>query len=287
MATLREIKRRIVSIKSTEQITKAMKMVAAAKLRKAQENIIAARPYARGIDQMIKDILKKVKDADNPLFLPKEVNRLGLLVVTADRGLCGSFNTNLIKHALQVVNDNMEKEIFLFTVGRKAGDFFRKRNYSLLGSYDNIFNDLHFSIASDIMDSMVNAFLSGKIDKLVVVYNEFKSAVQQNIVTEQLLPIVPDDFADEDTNGYDYIYEPAKEELINSLLPKHLNMQMWKILLESNAAEQGARMTAMENATENANEMISTLTLQYNRARQSSITTELSEIVGGAEALKG
>jgi len=287
MATLREIKRRIVSIKSTEQITKAMKMVAAAKLRKAQENILAARPYADGISVLIKDILAKVESADNPLFQLREVNHLGIVVVTADRGLCGSFNTNLIKQALYEIHENIDKESFLFTVGRKGHEFLKKRNYNILDSYINIFNHLEFPLAPQIVDSILQAYLSGKVDKVIIVYNEFKSAVQQNIVVEQFLPILPEDFDESEPTGYDYIFEPDKQELLGSLLPKHLNMQMWKILLESNAAEQGARMTAMENATENANDMIGSLTLKYNRARQSSITTELSEIVGGAEALKG
>ena len=231
--------------------------------------------------------MAKVENADNPLFQPREVNHLGVVVVTADRGLCGSFNTNLIKQALFEIHENIDKESFLINIGRKGYDFLKKRNYNITDFYINIFNSLEFALVPKIVDSIIQTYINGKVDKVIVIFNEFKSAVQQNIVVEQFLPILPEDFDESEATGYDYIFEPDKQQLLESLLPRHLNMQMWKILLESNAAEQGARMTAMENATENANEMIRGLTLKYNRARQSSITTELSEIVGGAEALKG
>jgi len=289
MATLREIKRRINSVKSTQQITKAMKMVSAAKLRRAQENILAARPYAYKIRSMIQHLLEKIENPDDPLLQARPVRRVLMVIVTADRGLCGAFNSNIIRHTVAHISAFKDKEVSLLCVGKKGYDFFRKRDFNLSGNFINFFNELKFNHALEIADYLKNEFLTHRTDQIQMIYNEFKSPVQQNIVVEDYLPLKVAPV--EETSGLhslvDYIYEPSQEAILSALLPRHLNVQMWRILLESYAAEQGARMTAMENATENANEMIHDLTLHYNRARQAAITKEISEIVGGAEALKG
>jgi F-type H+-transporting ATPase subunit gamma len=285
MATLREIRRRINSVKSTQQITRAMKMVAAAKLRKAQENIFAARPYAYKIDEMIRRLISKTEQQLSPLLQVRPPQRVLIVAVTADRGLCGSFNSHIIKRTIAQVAAHRDKEVNLVCIGRKAYDFFRKRNYQIDNHYINFFNELEYVHAQEITQYLVKKFESEATDLIEVVYNEFKNAAQQNIIVEQYLPLTSEKFAGEMKN-VNYIYEPDEETLLEALLPKHLNIQTWRILLESNAAEQGARMTAMESATENAGELISDLTLHYNKARQAAITKEISEIVGGAEALK-
>jgi F-type H+-transporting ATPase subunit gamma len=287
MATLREIKRRISSIKSTQQITKAMKMVSAAKLRKAQERILAARPYFNSLEKIVMDLYSALDDYQNPLFEKRDVNRLGLVVVTADRGLCGSFNTNVIKKALQIIQENPEKDVELITVGRKGWEFFHKRNYSIKKHYINIFQRLDYTIVPQLVTDLKNLFLEKQIDQWLLIYNQFKSPVLQTIVVENFLPFSISKNEDKSTMEVDYIFEPDQSEILTYLIPKYLETKIWKMLLESSASEHGARMTAMENATENASEMIATLTLSYNRARQAAITKEIAEIVGGAEALKG
>ncbi len=285
MATLREIRRRINSIKSTQQITRAMKMVAAAKLRKAQESILAARPYARKIDEIIRHLITQLEDTPIPLLQVRPPQRLTLVVVTGDRGLCGSFNSNIIKKVLHQIQLHKDKEISLICIGKKGYDFFRKHNYHIENKYIQVFGGLDYNLAQQITDYIVQQYISQKTDRVEVIYNEFKNAVQQFVVVEKYLPLTAEEFEGELKN-VSYIYEPDKLSLLNSLLPKHLNLQTWRILLESNAAEQGARMTAMENATDNAGELIEELTLYYNKTRQATITKEISEIVGGAEALK-
>lgn len=283
MATLKEIRRRISSIKSTEQITKAMKMVAASKLRRAQQKMLAARPYAHKIEELIQSLLQSAEDFESPLTKIRPAQRVHLIVVTADRGLCGSFNSNIIKKTLAEVDYLGNVEVVINPVGKKANDFFKKRDFNLGKVCFDIFNDLQFNFAEDIIRYASKEFLDKKTDQVKIIYNEFKSVVQQNIIVEDLLPIKVENF--KERSYLNFIYEPAQAEILHQILPKHLNIQMWKALLESNAAEQGARMTAMENATENANEIIHDLTLQYNKARQASITKELIEIVSGAEAL--
>ncbi len=296
MATLREIRRRIAGIKSTQQITKAMKMVAAAKLRRAQENIIAARPYARKMNEVLRHLVTKVDVNLSPLLSPREVGKVTLVVVTADRGLCGSFNSNIIKtttaHIGQQYKDFYENNCLkIICVGRKGYDFFIKRDYEIIGKHTGFFNTLNFGHAREIVQEIVDGYLKREFDKVEVIYNEFKSVIQQKIVIEQFLPIPPEEISSTAAEKkllaqVDYIYEPSSKEIIDALLPKHLNFQMWRILLESNAAEQGARMIAMDNATENAKELIQMLQLSYNKARQAAITKELLEIVSGAEALR-
>lgn len=285
MATLREIRRRIGSIKSTQQITRAMKMVAAAKLRKAQESILAARPYANQIEKMIHHILSSLEAVDDPLLTARPPQRVTLVAVTADRGLCGAFNHNIIKQVQQQIDIHKDKEVSLVCIGRKSFEFFSKRNFPVEEHFIQFFNQLEFPHALMIAKYLVEKYLKGETDRVEIVFNQFKNAVQQNVIVEPYLPLIGEGFTGE-SSQIDYLYEPDKESLLTALLPRHLNMQMWRILLESNASEQGARMTAMENATDSAADMIHDLTLYYNRARQAAITKEISEIVGGAEALK-
>jgi F-type H+-transporting ATPase subunit gamma len=289
MATLREIRRRITGVKNTQKITKAMKMVAAARLRRAQEAIISTRPYARKLGELLRHLVTKVDVSLNPLLVSRDTKNVLLVVVTADRGLCGSFNSNIIKAAINHLKTYSGLNVKLLTVGRKGSDFFGKRNFNVTSKHPGIFIDLDFSDAREIVQEFTEGFLKGDYDRVDVIYNEFKSVIQQRIIIEQLLPIPPEEMKVKgDLHSLaqvDYIYEPSSAEIVNTLLPRHLNFQMWRILLESNAAEQGARMSAMDNATENAKELIRDLTLKFNNARQASITKELLEIVSGAEAL--
>ena len=295
MATLRDIRRQISGIKSTQKITKAMKMVAAAKLRRAQESILQARPYARKMAEMLRHLSGKVDVAKFPQLAQRNVEKVALIVVSADRGLCGAFNTNIARSAVQHIKNNYAEmnasgNLSLVCVGKKGFEFFNRRRYKIAAKHVGVFHALDFSAARTIVSEIVDKYAAGEFDRVEVVYNEFKNAVQQRVVIEQFLPIPAEAAAESGPKGahslVDYIYEPSSEEIVSALVPKHLNFQMWRILLESNAAEQGARMTAMENASTNAKEMISTLELTYNKARQASITKELLEIVGGAEALK-
>ncbi len=294
MATLREIRGRIVGIKSTQKITQAMKMVAAAKLRRAQDNIISARPYAKKMDELTHNLITKVNPEFNPLLAERSVKRILIIVVTSDRGMCGAFNTNIIKKAVEIIDTNYSEfyknnNLELLCIGKKGYQFFSKRNYVIFKSYINVFSRLDYSIAKDISNSIIEAFISEKFDKIEVVYNEFKSVIQQNLVVEQLLPFEKPIIKKEEKHIkslVDFIYEPNPKEIVNEIIPKHINTKIWRILLESYAAEEGSRMTAMDNANENAKEMISDLNLQFNKARQASITTEILEIISGANALQ-
>ncbi len=289
MATLREIRQRISSVKTTQQITKAMKMVAAAKMRRAQESILAIRPYANEINGLIHHIAESGDDKmDSALMQSRPVEKVLIVVVAADRGLCGAFNSNIIRATESLFEKyKSSSAVELYTIGRKATEYFSKREYPLFKQKTGIFHGLNFERALEISRDVVSAYEAELFDRVIFVYNEFKSAIQQNLREEVFLPFVaeqPEETTIQDYN--EYIYEPDKQSILDALIPKHLNVQVWRILLESNAAEQGARMTAMDNATENAEEIKSKLTLYYNRARQAAITTEISEIVGGAEALK-
>lgn len=292
MATLRDIKGRIKGVKSTQQITKAMKMVAAARLRRAQENIINAKPYSKKIAEMLGHLLNIEKNFNNPLFLEREVKRIAIIVVTSDRGLCGGFNMNVIRKAeemakVELVSFNKSGNLDFYCIGKKGNDYFTKRPYNVVGSYPGIFSHLKFEFASGLITKLTAKYISGEFDKVLVVYNEFKSVIQQKTTVEQLFPIKPFEVKNhEPAQDVDYIYEPDKVRIINTLLPKHLNAQMWTTLLDSYAAELGARMTAMDMATENAKELIRSLNLTYNKVRQASITKEILEIVSGANALK-
>jgi F-type H+-transporting ATPase subunit gamma len=290
MATLREIRSRITGVKNTQKITKAMKMVAASRLRRAQEAIISTRPYARKLGELLRHLVTKVDVNINPLLVGREAQTVLLVVVTADRGLCGSFNSNIVKAAVQRLKTQGDVVAKLMTIGRKGSEFFGKRNFDVVSKHPGIFSDLDFDDARSFVQEITEGYLEGTFDRVDVIYNEFKSVIQQRIVVEQLLPIPPEEtWTSKDLKGLsqvDYIYEPSSTDIVSALVPRHLNFQMWRILLESNAAEQGSRMTAMDNATENARELIRDLTLKFNNARQASITKELLEIVSGAEALK-
>jgi F-type H+-transporting ATPase subunit gamma len=293
MATLREIRRRIASVKSTQKITRAMKMVAAAKLRRAQENILSARPYAYKLGALIKHLINNDEARQNPLVCPREVKNVWLVVVTADRSLCGAFNSAIIRRVLSLLEEFFQTHyrdgrLKLITAGRKGDEYFTKRHYPVEVRFTNFFNQMAFSDAQKIVAACVNGYLQERADEVYVLYNEFKSALQQKLVLEKLLPVEPEKVESEHHYRIeaDYLYEPSQNEILSALVPRHLNVQMWRILLESFAAEMGARMTAMDTATENAGELISDLTLNYNRARQAAITKEILEVVSGAEALQ-
>ncbi|MFQ5863712.1 MAG: ATP synthase F1 subunit gamma [bacterium] len=287
MATLRDIRRRISSVRSTQQITKAMKMVAAAKLRKAQARLISARPYAYRLGQLLSHVAAKENRSLHPLLAVREPNRICYVVVTADRGLCGSFNANIIRMAKAEIDaHNSLEKTTLVTVGRKGFEHFSRRGFELIERYINLFDQLEFKHAVNISSLIQNLYQSKELDRVFVVYNEFKSAAVQRVIVEQLLPIEPQLPEFDKYQPVDYLHEPSAGKILDEVCPKNLNIQMWRILLESYAAEQGARMVAMDAATDNAQEMIYDLTLYYNKVRQSTITKEISEIVGGAEALR-
>ena len=289
MATLRDIKSRIKGVKSTQQITKAMKMVAAAKLRRAQVSVINARPYARKIWQSLSNLASENDISTNPFFAQRPVKNVALAIVTADRGLCGAFNSNLIKETVKTISEESKNDainIQLFCVGKKGFDFFSKRNYNLYDKNLGLFSALKYSEALNISQKIISSYLDGTFDKVVIIYNEFKSIIQQKIVVEQFLPVTLVTEGPEKKIRPNYIYEPDQKSIFEYLLPKHLKAQIWRILLESNASELGARMAAMDNASTNAKELIRTLQLKYNKERQAAITKELLEIVAGANALK-
>ncbi|MBS1271298.1 MAG: ATP synthase gamma chain, sodium ion specific [Candidatus Marinimicrobia bacterium] len=285
MATLREVKNRIGSVKNIRQVTRAMKMVAAAKLQKAQQAIEQARPYAFKINNVLRQLLPQIDRSINPLLEVREQKHIGLVIVTADRGLCGAFNSRIIRQAEQEIEKYDPEQIKLICIGKKGLNYFRKRDYDIIGEYTEFFKDLTFSNATSIVDVVTELYISHGLDRVDVLYNEFKNVIQQGVVVEQFLPLVVQD-EDEIEDLDEFMFEPNQEDIVNSLVPQHLNVQMWRMLLESNAAERGARRTAMDNATSNAEDMIEDLQRQYNKARQAAITKEISEIVGGAEAMK-
>ena len=281
MANLKEIRRRIGSVKSTQKITRAMQMVAAAKLRRAQQSIEKARPYSLKLRDTIANLAARTDHSRHPLLAGHEEKRTAYMVVTGEKGLCGSFNSNIIRQAETVTRDSDQ----MILVGKKGVEYFGKRGYNIIQTHAGIFKELNFGYAQSIGQVLTRYYIDEKIDRVFLVYNEFKSVVQQNVVMEQLLPIMPAETPE--ANPVEYIFEPGPDEVLNRILPLSLNMQIWRVLLESNAAEEAARMTAMENATNAADDMIETLTLHYNKARQAAITTEILDIVGGAAGLEG
>jgi F-type H+-transporting ATPase subunit gamma len=296
MATLRDIKRRIASVKSTQQITRAMKLVAAAKLRRAQERIVAARPYCRSMGEVVSGLASRSPRALHPLLRERvderdltATTRKLLLVISGDRGLCGAFNSNIIRRSVDLLRaeqDNPDVSLALIVVGRKVRDFYRRRgNVTVRSEYVNFFDKLAYAHAAEIGQDVAAAYAAGDVDEVQLVYNEFRSAASQRVVVETLLPIPSADETDE-TSGVEFLFEPSPAAVLETLLPKHVEVQVYRALMESAAAEYGARMTAMENATKNASEMIDLLTIHFNKARQERITRELLEIVGGAEALR-
>jgi len=271
-----------------------MKMVAAAKLRKAQDRIIETRPYASKMKEVVGRMVKSSSDENVLLDVPETTDNVLFVIVGSDRGLCGGFNNNLFKVLGKEIDENYSEykendNLSLICIGRQATKHFGKRDYNIKAEFPGFWDDIEFPKATEIMKSVINEFKSGNFDEVKLVYNEFKSVIAQNRLIEQVLPIDPSSLVDEDqdvSQDTEYIFEPNADDILEKLLPLHLNLQLWRAILESNAAEQGARMTAMDNATENAQEMKEDLQLEYNRARQSAITTEISEIISGAQALE-
>ena len=284
MANTIDIRRRIRSVKNTQQITKAMKMVAAAKLRRAQERIFAARPYAAALREVLTSIATRVEELEHPLLHAREEKNVLLVVVTADKGLCGAFNSNVIRATMNAIQEHSWESVELLPIGRKANDFFRRRTIPIRQGA-HVFQALTLDVARGFAKMLIDDFISEKIDAVYAVYNEFKSIIAQRVIVERLLPI--ERAWDEVGEEVEYLYEPGPIQILSELLPKHIEFQLYRILLESAASEQGARMTAMEAATKNASDMIGHLTLTYNRIRQASITKEIIEIVSGAAAQEG
>jgi F-type H+-transporting ATPase subunit gamma len=292
MASLKEVRNRITSVNSTMQITKAMKMVAAAKLRRAQDRIIQMRPYAKKLNELIAQVSQGTEvGASSPYTQVREVKNVLIVMVTSDRGLCGAFNTNVIKAAVAFINENypsqLEKgNVSVLSLGKKGSEAFTRRGIKVDNEFTDIFQRLSFDTAKEAAEKVMTAFAEGTYDEVVLVYNEFKNVATQIIRTEKILPLVSEE-TEEKTSNTDYIFEPSEEEIILELIPKAIKLSVFKAVLDSNASEHGARMTAMDKATENGGELLKALKIEYNRSRQAAITKEILEIVGGAEALKG
>ena len=290
MATLRDIRRRIRSVESTQKITRAMKLVAAAKLRRAQERIVAARPYAVKMAELLSSLVRRAEGEAHPLLVRRPPARKRLVIVTADKGLCGAFNSNILRASLAFLREQGETSVTLVVVGKKARDFYRRRQWDIKSEMLGFFDRLAYSHAQELAGGLMQEYLSGEVDEVHLMYNEFRSVAVQRVKREQLLPIESTDAQEGQAGGEgatgDYIYEPSPEAILAALLPRHVITQVYRALMESVAGEYGARMTAMEAATKNAKEMISVLSIQYNKARQERITKELLDIVGGAEALR-
>jgi len=287
MPSLKSIKKRIGSVKNTRQITKAMKMVSAAKLRRAQENVVAARPYAKKLGEVLGRLAQSQETDTHPLLETRPAEKALLILVTSDRGLCGGFNANISKAAERFIREKNETfaEIEILTVGRKGYEFLRNRQ-KIRKNYTGVFANLNYQTAALLGQEVIDGYLKEEYDHVFLLYNAFRSVMSQDITLEQLLPIAPPAASGEEYVP-EYIYEPSMGALLAELLPKHIEVAIFKALLESVASEHGARMTAMDSASKNASEMIGKLTLQYNRARQAAITKELMEIISGAESIKG
>ena len=270
-------------MKNTEQLTRAMKMVAAARLRRAQEQILAARPYAHAMRDVLARLVARTDATQHPLLAERGDERMEVLVVTGDRGLCGSFNANIIRRATAFLSEHPGK-VSLRLVGRRGRDYFRRRPWRITEVYTDVFRDFGFGHVRTIGDDLIERFMGSDLDAVYMVYNEFKSAIQQRVVAHKLLPL-PRIEPEEGAGDESYLFEPEPARLLDELLPRHVNVQIWAALLESNAAENGARMAAMDAATKNAGELIEKLTLQMNRIRQAAITREIIEVVSGADAL--
>jgi len=284
MANLKEIRGRIKSIKSIQKVTSAMKMVAAAKLRTSQSNMEQCRPYSNKISILLNDLLTECQNVNFELMQKREVSKTLYVVITSDRGMAGAFNTNILKKAQSDIDTNGKDEAMIISIGKKSRDYFKNRNFDVVSEYIDFWGELNFNHAMNIGDEIVDLFISKKVDQVKIYYNEFKNLATQVIKDVDFLPLKEFDL-NENKKQLDRLFEPSKEDILKGLIPKHINVQVWQFLLESYASEQAARMLAMENATENAGEMIKDLGLQYNKARQSAITTEIIEIVSGANAL--
>jgi F-type H+-transporting ATPase subunit gamma len=290
VATLRDIRRRIRSVESTQKITRAMKLVAAAKLRRAQERLLGARPYATKMAELLSSLVGRAEGEAHPLLERRPAARRRLVIVTADKGLCGAFNSNILRASLAYLREPGDTAVTLVVVGKKGRDFYRRRQWQIKSEMLGFFDRLAYTHAQELAGGLMKEYLAGEVDEVQLIYNEFRSVAVQRVKREQLLPIESGAAAGEgaaaEAGGGDYIYEPSPEAILAALLPRHVTTQVFRALMESVAGEYGARMTAMEAATKNAKEMIGTLTIQYNKARQERITKELLDIVGGAEALR-
>jgi F-type H+-transporting ATPase subunit gamma len=285
MANLRDIRTRIRSVKSTQQITYAMKLVSATKLRRAQERVVSARPYARRMLQVLNSLACRANPEHHPLLERRGDRKVELVVITADRGLCGGFNTNIVKTAAEEIRRRAGQEVTLTLVGKKGRDYFRRRHVASRRELVDIFRNVTYAHAAELARELIQGYVARELDSVCLIYNEFKSAIQQRVVVETLLPIQQLSWEGPGI-PVDYIYEPGAKELFEQLLPKHVEVQVYRALLESSASEHGARMTAMDSATKNAVDMIDSLTLNMNKVRQAGITKEILEVVSGAAALE-
>ena len=283
MANLKDIQQRIKSVGSIQKVTKAMKMVAAAKVKRAQERMEISRPYSKNVQDLICRILPEISSSNIDLIEKRDVKKKGFIVITSDRGFAGSFNSSVIRLAEKEVEKFGKDNVQLFCLGKKASEHFSRRNYNIKESFYDFWKDMNFDTASDIAEAIIDSFINKEVDEVHVIYNRFRNLASQDLMMEKVLPI---DFTENyNVKNYNYDYEPSRESTVNILLPKHLKVQMWQQMLESYSSEEAARMIAMDNATENAKEIIKELKLEFNKARQAAITTEMLEIVGGAEAL--
>jgi F-type H+-transporting ATPase subunit gamma len=294
MANLKIVRTRISSVKSTRQITSAMKMVSAAKLRRAQDKIVRLRPYANKLHEILVGLTRSLGDSDegNVFGRKSEPEKILVIVITSNRGLCGGFNSNVIKEARRVAaekyhNQYLKGNLWFIAIGKKGFDYLRRQKYNILEEDNHLYNDLTFENVAVVASRVMNSFAEGKFDRVDIIYNQFKNAAIQNLTNEVFLPLETPAADKGNATVTDYIYEPTKEEIVNELIPKSLKIQFYKTVLDSFVAEHGARMTSMHKATDNATQMIRELTLQYNKARQAAITNQILEVVSGAEALKG
>ncbi|HEY1024769.1 MAG TPA: ATP synthase F1 subunit gamma [Sphingobacteriaceae bacterium] len=290
MANLKEVRNRIASVTSTQQITKAMKMVSAAKLKRATNAIIQLRPYANKLKDMLGNLSASMEDATSPYMQERDPRKVLVVVVSSNRGLAGAFNTNAIKTANQLISEKYAEQfrkgnVSIAAIGKKAHDYYERRKYNVIGNNNELFNALSFENASVISESIMQGFLNGDFDRVEIVYNQFKNAAMQILTTEQLLPVPRPEATAGASKSVDYLLEPSRKEIVEQLIPKSVKLQLYKAVLDSHASEHGARMTAMDKATDNAGELLRNLKLSYNQARQAAITTELTEIVSGAAAL--
>ena len=292
MANLKEVRNRISSVSSTQQITKAMKMVSAAKLKRATNAIIQLRPYAEKLKELLGNLSASLEDGSSPFLQNRQPNRVLIVVVTSNRGLAGAFNTNAIKTANNLIAERYSAQmaagnVSVVAIGKKAQDFYERRKYNVIGNNNEVYSELNFTNVSKITESIMEGFLKGHYDRVELVYNRFKNAAMQILTTEQLLPVPKPPAAKQaSASNIDYILEPSQEAIVEQLIPKNIKIQLYKAVLDSHASEHGARMTAMDKATDNAGELLKALKLSYNQARQAAITQELAEITGGAEAIK-
>ena len=298
MANLKEVRNRIKSVSSTQQITKAMKMVSAAKLKRATNAIVQLRPYANKLKELLANLSASLEDGSSPFLVEREPVKVLVIVVSSNHGLAGAFNANVIKTANILIAEKYSEQqkagnVSIVAIGKKSQEYYTRRKYNVIGNNNDLYLDLNFENASKITESIMEGFLKGDYDRVELVYNQFKNAAMQILVSEQLIPVPKPEVKKDDTKKdltkvqVDYILEPSKEAIVEQLIPKNIKIQLYKAVLDSNASEHGARMTAMDKATDNAGELLKALKLSYNQARQAAITTELTEIVSGAAALSG